>query len=412
MIKYIFFLSMFLASTVSAQHKWYRTLSVGSNSLVGSSIFDVNSTVMGSTPCPVMTEAERDAIGTPDKGLCVFNSTSNLLNNFNGTIWVASGGGGGGGDLWSDPVDADIVPDAANTRDLGTLANPFELGNIDRVFVTDGVGGATGSLDLGSNLLSISGFLIRTQATDIPLTIQTLNDSDANADPTQNVYILSGNKLAGTGDSGDIIAQTGTSAGGARGQFVYKDGTEGTSGDVLTSTGILGEVSWITPAGGGGDLWSDPVDSSITLDADVTYDIGTATESVRDIYLKSLRTINGGIAIDFSTGGAKLVGNLTMNDSSRSIGNSSNPVLNVYVSAIRSGSLVAIDISNRLLKDSSGTNMVNWGAGRVDMAASTGPARVPNLAADPGSPVNGDMWYNTTDDKFRIRANAVTVDLN
>jgi len=166
------------------------------------------------------------------------------------------------------------------------------------------------------------------------------------------------------------------------------------------------------PSAGGGNAWSDPVDASITFGSDVTFDIGTATESVRDIYLKNLRTINGGIAIDFSTGGAKLVGNLTMNDASRSIGSSSTAVLNVYVSSLRSGSLVAIDITNRLLRDASGNNMIDWGAGRVDMSGANGPARVPNLSADPGSLVNGDMWYNTTDDKFRIRANGVTVDLN
>ncbi len=181
---------------------------------------------------------------------------------------------------------------------------------------------------------------------------------------------------------------------------------------LLFSIGSFAGITITEPPGGGGAFVSDPVAASITFDADVTHDIGTATESVRDIYLKSLRTINGGIAIDFSTGGAKLVGNLTMNDASRSIGSSSVAVLNVYVSAIRSASLVAIDIANRLLRDASGNNMIDWGSGRVDMSGAAGPLRAPNLAADPGSLVNGDMWYNTTDDKLRLRANGVTVDLN
>lgn len=35
------------------------------------------------------------------------------------------GGGGGSGDEWGDPVDANIVPDADGTRDLGSSANRF-----------------------------------------------------------------------------------------------------------------------------------------------------------------------------------------------------------------------------------------------------------------------------------------------
>jgi len=161
---------------------------------------------------------------------------------YSGAIWERSDFTGGG-NFWGDPVDADIIPDSANSRDLGSIALPFEFANIDRVFVTDSVGGAAGSLDLGNSILSINGFLIRTQA-DIPLTVQTSNDSGANADPTENVYLLTGNKTAGTGDSGDIIAQPGTSAGGSRGSLKYKDGTEGTIGHVLTSKGVDGETEW------------------------------------------------------------------------------------------------------------------------------------------------------------------------
>ncbi len=36
-----------------------------------------------------------------------------------------AGGGGGGGDAWGDPVDADIIPDVDDTRDLGSDAKKF-----------------------------------------------------------------------------------------------------------------------------------------------------------------------------------------------------------------------------------------------------------------------------------------------
>lgn len=44
-------------------------------------------------------------------------------------------GGGGGGDAWGDAVDADIVPDADGTRDLGSSSNRFAETHSDSVFV-------------------------------------------------------------------------------------------------------------------------------------------------------------------------------------------------------------------------------------------------------------------------------------
>lgn len=48
-----------------------------------------------------------------------------------------TGGAGGSGDEWGDPVDADIVPDADSTRDLGSSANRFAEGYFDKLDVTN-----------------------------------------------------------------------------------------------------------------------------------------------------------------------------------------------------------------------------------------------------------------------------------
>ncbi|MGB1309575.1 MAG: beta strand repeat-containing protein [Leucothrix sp.] len=54
-------------------------------------LFEVNSTTQASIPMPVMTEAERDAIGTPSEAQMVFNTTSSLPNFHNGSVWTTFG---------------------------------------------------------------------------------------------------------------------------------------------------------------------------------------------------------------------------------------------------------------------------------------------------------------------------------
>jgi len=54
---------------------------------------------------PKLTTSERDAL-TPLTGALIYNTTTNKLENYNGSTWVeATGGEGGGGltfaDLWA-----------------------------------------------------------------------------------------------------------------------------------------------------------------------------------------------------------------------------------------------------------------------------------------------------------------------
>lgn len=61
--------------------------------------------------------------------------------------------GGGSGDSWSDPVDADIVPDADGTRDLGSSANRFAELHVDSIDVN----GKTITSIAGSDAALLSG---------------------------------------------------------------------------------------------------------------------------------------------------------------------------------------------------------------------------------------------------------------
>ena len=55
--------------------------------------FQVVSTSVGSKPCPLMTETQRNAIVSPLNGQCIYNTTTSKLNVYNGAIWKAAGGG-------------------------------------------------------------------------------------------------------------------------------------------------------------------------------------------------------------------------------------------------------------------------------------------------------------------------------
>lgn len=65
---------------------------VGGTSINASAILQADSTSRGFLP-PRMTEAQRDAIGTPASGLSVYNTDTNQLNIYNGTGWGSVGGG-------------------------------------------------------------------------------------------------------------------------------------------------------------------------------------------------------------------------------------------------------------------------------------------------------------------------------
>ena len=70
-----------------------------------------------------LTQAEITALGTVDAGTIVYNSTTNALETYNGTGWVASGGGGKEPyiteqDVWMHQILGDAQ---------GSLSNAFNL---------------------------------------------------------------------------------------------------------------------------------------------------------------------------------------------------------------------------------------------------------------------------------------------
>ena len=86
-----------------------NSLTVGGVSPSASSSLDVFSTTQGTRPWPSMTTAQRDAITAPATSLAIYNTDTDKVNVFNGTIWKSVGSGI---DAWQasfDYVVGDVV---------------------------------------------------------------------------------------------------------------------------------------------------------------------------------------------------------------------------------------------------------------------------------------------------------------
>lgn len=85
--------------------------------------------------------------------------------------------------------------------------------------------------------------------------LHTLSDNTADANPTNDIRLETGNKTAGTGDSGNIHAITGSSSGGDRGEFYLNEKSldSASVGHVWTlDDAVTGRGSWQLPTGAGG----------------------------------------------------------------------------------------------------------------------------------------------------------------
>jgi len=135
--------------------------------------------------------------------------------------------------LGTTSINANLIPDGNNTRDLGAAStggwnnlyvnvinqarsnmnrNGVQRGQLRAVISSDAV--------TRPDATTLNGLYLRggDNAGD-NFSIFTSNNNSADSVATTNVDIQTGNKTAGTGNSGDITFKTGTSAGGARGKI-------------------------------------------------------------------------------------------------------------------------------------------------------------------------------------------------
>lgn len=236
--------------------------------------------------------------------------TTNFLRA-DGTFAAPTGSGANTAlsNLTATSINQSLLPGTSNSIDLGASNKLWS-----NLFIGSGGNGISLFNGLAAqgfiypNSATPSGatapsFYANSQATNYNIAVFTQNDPSVNASATGNVLVESGNKTAGTGNSGNINLTIGTSSGGVRGKISFKDGSEGTSGYVWTSTNTTGAGTWIAPSSGIPFNFGDGSDSTATLDGTNTYSwaplqytlftVGDVAGSLSGVYfLVSSTTIN------------------------------------------------------------------------------------------------------------------------
>jgi hypothetical protein len=167
-------------------------------------------------------------------------------------------------------INQDLVPNGVQS--IGIFSNRwqtvftkvFSVANTGTKYTIDGSGGTT-----PSGALAGVTTIIGSNAIASSLSIHSINSSTADANATGPLFFETGNKTAGTGDSGNLTFYIGTSVGGTRGKIKLIDGSEGTIGHVWTSTGVGGEGAW-SAAGAADNLGNHTATQNIDL---VTFDL-------------------------------------------------------------------------------------------------------------------------------------------
>lgn len=163
--------------------------------------------------------------GTPSVNFqsLYFKTDSNLYMMDHTGVEVQVNGGSSGANttlsnLGTTSINSALIPASDNTVALGTVSHRWT-----NAFLNTSVQiGENGEMFLRSNATtpssaSVAG--ISTESNDRDIAVYSSNNNNSNSTATFNVRLETGNKTAGTGNSGDFFVQSGTSSGGHRGSF-------------------------------------------------------------------------------------------------------------------------------------------------------------------------------------------------
>lgn len=128
-----------------------QSVGIGTPNPDATAVLELNSTSKGFL-MPRMTTGNRTAIATPATGLQVFDTTTNTLWYFNGTVWVNSGSGTGD-NLGNHSATQALVLNN-NTLQLGAVGGNLNTigynATVDGPLITGNAGGALGTTSGGA----------------------------------------------------------------------------------------------------------------------------------------------------------------------------------------------------------------------------------------------------------------------
>ena len=187
---------------------------IGTGNASASSIFSVFSSNKGTQPCVLHTTTSRNAIASPDLGLCIYNVNDLEFQQWNGSNWV--GMGGGGISPWvtaTDYVIDDVVIynykiySALANHTSGTFSTDFNT-NGYWVEISDDVNGPASTtvrtipiwLDATGDLLGTSN--IQISATDSITGVSRITATESIITPALNINTFNNGSVLFQGSNG------------------------------------------------------------------------------------------------------------------------------------------------------------------------------------------------------------------
>jgi len=171
-------------------------------------------------------------------------------NGASAPSWVAAPSAGANttlSNLGTTSINANLLPNSTGGINIGSTTLAFGIVNASAIHIIDTsvnypAGVLTGTKTDSGTLPSGDSTAIQLAANFAGASI-AVNSSTGTT--SGNVFIESGNATAG--NSGNILLYTGTAT-GTRGSLKIQDGSEGTSGQVWTSTDTVGSGHWAAAA--------------------------------------------------------------------------------------------------------------------------------------------------------------------